>query len=114
MVERGASPLSAWRHTLRSVANSGYLSITTAATLLNTDALETPGSVGGIVEIKVPAGGQTVYVGGAAVTADTTAGTGGRPVVAGEAWSCPYSPGEGIYGIVAATTQSVNVFRQGV
>lgn len=96
------------------MANSGYLAVTTTATLLNTDTNEAPGSTGGIVEIKVPVGGQTVYVGGSDVTADTTAGTGGFPVLAGESWSCPYSPGEGIYGRVAATTQNVNVFRQGV
>lgn len=113
MVERGASPLSAWRHTLRSV-NSGYYSVTTTATAINTDANEVPGMTGGIVIVKVPPGGQTVYIGGSDVTADTTAGTAGFPIVAGDSMSVPYSPGESVYARVAATTQNVNVFRQGV
>lgn len=94
--------------------NSGYLSVTTSATALNTDASEGPGTSGGQVIIKVPAGGATVYVGGAAVTADTTAGTGGFPVAAGESLAIPYQAGEVVYGIVAASTQSVNVLREGI
>lgn len=112
-MERGASPLSAWRHTLRSV-NSAYLSVTTAATQLNTDTNELPGSVGNTIIVKVPAAGQIVYVGGSTVTADTAAGTGGFPVAAGESLTVTCGPGEPVYGIVAATTQSVNVLRQGV
>lgn len=97
------------------MANSGYLSVLSAsATVLNTDASEGPGMTGGIVIIKVPSGGLTVYVGGFDVTADTTAGTAGFPVLAGESLSVPYSPGESIYGRVASSTQSVNVLRQGV
>ena len=94
--------------------NSGYLSITTSATAVNTDANDSASAAGGTVIVKVPAGGQTVYLGGAAVTADTTAGTGGFQIAAGESLSVHYGPGEILYGIVAATTQSVHVLRQGV
>lgn len=113
MVERGASPLSAWRGTLLCV-NSGYFSVTTTALAINPDANELPGMTGGIVIVKVPAGGQTVYIGGSDVTADTTAATGGFPCIAGDSLSVPYSAGESVYARVAATTQNVNVLRQGV
>ena len=94
--------------------NSGYLSITTSATAVNTDASDSGASSGGSVLVKVPSGGQTVYLGGAAVTADTTAGTGGFPVAPGESLTVMYGNGEIVYGIVAATTQSVHVLRRGV
>lgn len=98
---------------LRSV-NSGYFSVSTTAAIINTDANEVPGMTGGVVVVKVPAGGATVYIGGSDVTADTTAGTGGFPLAAGDTLSVPYSPGEAVYARVAASTQNVHVLRQGV
>lgn len=97
------------------MANSAYVSVTTSATALNTASTQagatyTPDTV----IVKVPAGGATVYIGGAAVTADTTAGTGGFPVAAGESLSVPVGAEEVIYGIVEQSTQSVNVLRAGV
>lgn len=96
------------------MANSGYLSVTTTATALNTDTNELPGSIGNTIIIKVPAGGQIVYVGGSDVTADTTAGTGGFPIASGDSLTITAGPGETLYGRVAATTQNVNVLRVGV
>lgn len=56
-------------------------------------------------------GSQTVYIGGADVTT-----TNGAPIPAGT-WGPAFSDvdtGEGIYGIVAATTAEVRVLEQGV
>lgn len=61
------------------------------------------------VLVKVPAGGQTVFLGGAGVTA-----TSGFPVAAGESAAFDLGPGDVLFGIVAATTQAVNVLRSGV
>lgn len=93
--------------------NSGYVSVTTSATLLNTDTSEVPGFTGGVVTVRVPSGGTTIQIGGSDVTSGTTAGTAGIPLQAGEFMSIPYGPSEGVYAIVASSTQSVYVLRQG-
>ncbi len=93
--------------------NSGYVSVTTTATLLNADANDYAEYRGNSILIKNP-GATTVYVGGADVTADTTAGTGGYPLATGGELSVTVGPGEAVFGRVAAGTQSVNVLRQGV
>jgi hypothetical protein len=88
--------------------------VANTATLLNTDTSTSGGTIGNTIIVKVPAGGVTVYLGGAAVTADTTAGTGGFPLAAGDSLAITSAEGEALYGIVATGTQSVNVLRQGV
>lgn len=93
--------------------NSAYISVTTTATLLNTDTNELPGFGGNNVLLYNPSTSVTVYLGGSDVTADTTAGTGGLPLLPLEKLWVPCGPSEGLYGRVASGTQSVNVMRQG-
>jgi hypothetical protein len=64
------------------------------------------------MELTVPAGGQTVYVGGPDVTA--TGATTGRAVPAGTSFAFDLDPREQVYVIVAAGTQAVSVFATGV
>ncbi len=56
-----------------------------------------------------------LYIGGADVTADTAAGTGGYPIsTAGlVAYDAELLPGDKLYGVVAASTLAVNVIRNG-
>lgn len=63
------------------------------------------------VMVTVPAAGQTVFLGGSGVTTAT-----GYPVATGTSlpWPVALSVGEALYGIVAGTTQVVNVLRTGV
>jgi hypothetical protein len=61
------------------------------------------------VLLRVPAGGVTVYVGGADVTTAT-----GYPVAAGDALALDLAENEVVYGVVASSTQAVNVIRTGV
>ena len=56
--------------------------------------------------MKVPAAGQTVFIGGAGVTAIT-----GFPVAPGEAMPMGITQGVDVYGIVAAGTQDVNLLE---
>ena len=95
--------------------NSAYVSVGTSATALNaTDATVTADARGNSILIKNPSGSVTVYIGGSDVTADTTAGTGGYPLAPGGELAVTVNEGEIVYGRVAASTQSVNVLRQGV
>lgn len=75
---------------------------------------------GASLAVKVPTGGQTVFIGGVDVTA---AGAGqGWPLAAGESLYLDLNDAqvgvlaatETVYGIVAATTQAVNVLSSGV
>lgn len=84
------------------------VTVATTATQLSA-ASETDRASGHSVLVKVPSGGATVYIGGSGVT--TAAG---YPVAAGEAFSFDLSPGDDLYGVVAADTQAVNVLRTGV
>ena len=59
------------------------------------------------VVISVPTGGATVYLGDASVTAAT-----GFPVAAGGVFKWALT-GESIYGIVASSTQAVNIAERG-
>lgn len=90
---------------------SKYVSVTTTATLLS--GADSQYTAGQSVLLK-NAGGQTVYLGGSDVTADTTAGTGGYPLSAGAEISVALGGVEKLYGRVAATTANVNVLQQGV
>jgi hypothetical protein len=87
---------------------SAVVSVGTSATALS--AAEGSGSDAVSVAVSVPSGGATVYVGGS----DVTTGN-GYPVAAGQSVVLnAIAPGERVYGIVAASTQNVNVLRQGV
>lgn len=84
------------------------ITVGTAATLLSTT--DRAGTANGqAILVKVPAGGQVVYIGGANVTTTT-----GYPLAAGETLSLDIEGDDVVYGIVAATTQAVNVLRTGV
>lgn len=85
-------------------------SVTVATTATELSGSDSGGSTSGqTVLVKVPAGGATVYVGGSGVTTAD-----GFPIAAGESQKFDLAGGEQIYGIVAATTQAVNVIRTGV
>lgn len=59
------------------------------------------------VVISVPAAGATVYLGDASVTTST-----GFPVAAGGVFKWGLT-GESVYGVVAASTQAVNIAERG-
>jgi hypothetical protein len=85
-------------------------SVTVATTATQLSGADSGGSTSGqSVAVYVPTGGATVYVGSSAVTTAI-----GFPVAAGEKMAFSLEPGESLYGIVAASTQAVNVFRSGV
>ena len=84
------------------------VSVTTAATALN-DSLD-GGKDGSSVSVQNPTGGATVYIGGAGVTTASY----GFLLAAGATFSAELNQGEALFGIVASSTQSVAVLRQGV
>jgi hypothetical protein len=85
----------------------GVVSVTTSATLLS--AAEA-GRDGQTVLVQNPAGGATVYLGGAGVTTASY----GFILDGGVAFAIDLQVGEALYGVVASSTQSVSVIRQGV
>lgn len=82
-------------------------SVGTAATLLTTTVDSSRGTQG--VVVAVPAGGVTVFVGGASVTAAA-----GFPVAAGSSLSVDLDNGEQLFGVVASGSQAVNVLQVNV
>jgi hypothetical protein len=86
---------------------SASVSVATTATRL--DSGDGDLVSGSTVLVTVPAGGATVYVGGADVTTAN-----GFPLAAGASVSVDLNSGDLLYGIVAASTQAVNVLRVGV
>lgn len=83
--------------------------VTVATTATQLSSTTDDYASGHAVLVKVPTGGATVYVGGAGVTTGA-----GFPVAAAEAVAFDLTPGDVLYGIVAADTQAVNVIRTGV
>lgn len=94
------------------------VTVTTAPTALN--VAQSDGQPGSSAALYVPAGGQTVFIGGSDVTAAA-----GYPRPAGSEYfadideraggiNSAISPGETIYGIVVSGSQAVNVFQLGV
>lgn len=78
-------------------------------------ATERPGGAadnGIAMEISVPTGGATVYVGGSDVAA--SGAKQGRAVTAGSSFAFSLDARELVYVIVATGTQAVNVFATGV
>jgi hypothetical protein len=82
------------------------VSVGTTATQISSNYA---GKDGQTVSVQNPTGGATVYLGGEGVT--TTAY--GVELAAGAAFTIEMQDGEKLYGVVAASTQTVNVIRQG-
>lgn len=82
------------------------VSIGTTATQISSNYA---GKDGQTVSVQNPAGGATVYLGGEGVT--TTAY--GFELGAGIVFTVEMQDGEKLYGVVATSTQTVNVIRQG-
>ena len=82
------------------------VSVTTSATKLTADA---DGRDGQTISIQVPTGGATVFLGGAGVTTASY----GYELIEGTSFSVELQQGEQVFGVVASSTQTVNVFRQG-
>ena len=83
------------------------VTVATTATLLSSSTDDS--AYGHSLLVKVPAGGQTVFLGGSDVTSAA-----GYPLAAGESCAFDLGSGDVLYGIVAATTQALSVLRTGV
>ena len=83
------------------------VSVGTTATLLSATGA---GRDGQTVLVQNPTTGQSVYIGGTGVTTADY----GFLLLAGTAFAIELQDGEGIYGVVASSTQAVGVIRQGV
>jgi len=83
------------------------VSVGTTATLLSATGA---GRDGQTVLVQNPTTGQSVYIGGTGVTTASY----GFLLLAGTAFAIELQDGEGIYGVVASSTQTVGVIRQGV
>jgi hypothetical protein len=83
------------------------VSVGTTATLLSATGA---GRDGQTVLVQNPTNGQSVYIGGTGVTTASY----GFLLLAGTAFAIELQDGEGIYGVVASSTQTVGVIRQGV
>lgn len=82
------------------------VSVGTTATLLSTTSV---GRSGQTVSVQNPSGGATVYLGGAGVTTTSY----GYALAAGSDFSIELDFSEALYAVVASSTQTVNVIRQG-
>ncbi len=87
----------------------GIISVGTSATLLTVAALG-GGKDGSSILIQNPTTGQSVYLGGAGVTTASY----GVILTVGSGIAIELNQDEALYGVVASTTQSVAVLRQGV
>jgi len=85
----------------------GIVSVGTTATLLSASIA---GRDGQTVLVQNPAGGATVYLGGAGVTTASY----GYSLDGGVAFAIDLQDAEALYGVVASSTQNVSVIRQGV
>jgi len=82
------------------------VSVGTTATKLTSDA---DGRDGQTISIQVPSEGATVYLGGSGVTTTSY----GYELLGGTSFAVELQQGEQVFGVVASSTQTVNVFRQG-
>jgi len=89
--------------------NHGIVSVGTTATLLTVAALG-GGKDGSTILVQNPSGGVSVYLGGAGVTSSSY----GYILAANSNISIELNQDEALYGVVASSTQSVAVLRQGV
>jgi hypothetical protein len=86
----------------------GIVSVGTTATALN--ASLNGGKDGSRISVQNPTGGSTVYLGASGVTTSSY----GFLLAAGTTFSIELNQGEALFGVVASSTQSVAVLRQGV
>ena len=91
--------------------NSGVLTVTTVATLLNGGDNAGGGDLEGNSLLIRNGTATTVYVGGADVTADATPATGGYPLAQNEVMAISCAAGEKAYARVATGTGTVNIIR---
>ena len=89
--------------------NHALVSVGTSATLL-TVAASGGGKDGSTILVQNPSGGVSVYLGGAGVTSSSY----GYILAANSNISIELNQDEALYGVVASSTQSVAVLRQGV
>ena len=89
--------------------NHAIVSVGSTATLL-TVAASGGGKDGSTILIQNPSGGQAVYIGGAGVTTSSY----GFILAVNSNISIELNQDEAVYGVVASSTQSVAVLRQGV
>ena len=89
--------------------NHAIVSVGSTATLL-TVAASGGGKDGSTILIQNPTGGQAVYIGGAGVTTSSY----GFILAVNSDMSIELNQDEAVYGVVASSTQSVAVLRQGV
>jgi hypothetical protein len=82
------------------------VSIGTTATQISANSA---GRDGQTVSVQNPAAGATVYLGGAGVTTTSY----GFALAGGTDMAVEMQDGEKLYGVVASSTQTVNVLRQG-
>jgi hypothetical protein len=82
------------------------VSVTTTATLLSASV---SGRDGQTVMIQNPSAGSITYLGGVGVTSTSY----GYALAAGSDMSIDLQNGETLYGVVASSTNTVNVIRQG-
>jgi hypothetical protein len=82
------------------------ISVGTTATQISSNYA---GKDGQTVSVQVPAGGASVYLGGEGVTTTSY----GFLLAAGISFSVEMQVDEKLYGVVASSTQTVNVLRQG-
>lgn len=82
------------------------VSVGTTATKLT---LDNDGKDGQTVNVQNPVGGADVYLGGEGVTTTSY----GYLLLAGGSFSIQLDDDEKLYGVVASSTQTVNIIRQG-
>jgi hypothetical protein len=85
----------------------GVVSVGTTATLLSAIVA---GRDGQTVLVQNPSGAANVFLGGEGVTSTSY----GYLLVGGSAFAIDLQAGESLFGVVASSTQSVSVIRQGV
>jgi hypothetical protein len=88
--------------------SASRVTVGTTATLLSVGTGATYASSGRSVGVRNP-GPSTVMLGGTTVTAST-----GYELRSGESMTIDIGSGEGLYGIVATGTQTVDVLLQGL
>lgn len=82
------------------------VSVTTTATKLTNDF---DGRSGQTINVQNPGDGVTVYLGGEGVTSTSY----GYALSGGTSFSIELGYGEKLYAVVASSTQTVNIIRQG-